>query len=47
MDAAGRGGAVMPGSSRVPRHRGHQYRRCSRTFHWVPQREHTWIIRPA
>ena len=35
------------GESRVPLQRGHQTRWRSRTFHRVPQREHTWIIRPA
>jgi hypothetical protein len=43
----GEGGGATCGSISVPWQRGHHWRCRSRTFHRVPQREHTWITRPA
>ncbi len=40
-------GSDADGASSVPRHRGHQTRCRSRTFHRVPQPEHTWITASA
>ena len=46
-EADGPLGGSAAGASSAPRQRGHDSRRCSRTFHRVPHWEHTWITGPA